>query len=331
MRKRTEHEQTGRTSRAPRDAKRAVIALGGNAINPPKDMLLHEHEGWEVLTRTTDQIAELVRRGYQVALVHGNGPQVGALLLQNEESRGLVPHATLDVCDAETQGQLGYMIQQLLGNRLRSLGMDVPVVSLVTQVVVDAADPGFERPTKPIGPALSEERAQELQQSRGYAVKQTPAGLWRRVVPSPRPLEIVETAAVDLLLAAGMVPVAAGGGGIPVVRRNGTLVGAEAVVDKDYAAELLATHLGAGLLVILTDVDRVYVDYGTAAARPLERLRSQEGRLLLKDGHFPPGSMGPKVEACLRFLEHGGDVAVIAPLPEAIAAVEGWAGTRIEP
>ncbi|MBI2886581.1 MAG: carbamate kinase [Chloroflexi bacterium] len=308
---------------------RVVIALGGNAINPPKDTSLSDHHGWEVLQQTTEELAQLIRAGYEVALVHGNGPQVGALLLQNEAARAQVPLATLDVCDAETQGQLGYMIQQLLGNQLRRLGVAKTVVSLVSQVVVDPADAAFLQPTKPIGPVYGRERAQELARERGYAVREVHPGAWRRAVSSPRPLRLVEAPALEAMLAAGLVPVVAGGGGIPVAERDGQLSGVEAVVDKDYSAELVATELRASTLVILTDVDRVYLDYETAQARPLERLTLAEGRRYLKQGHFPPGSMGPKVEACLRFLEHGGLSAVIAPLPGAEGAVKGVVGTRI--
>ena len=306
-----------------------VIALGGNAINPPKDTSLSDHEGWQVLQKTTEEIARLIQAGHEVVLVHGNGPQVGALLLQNEEARSIVPLATLDVCDAETQGQLGYMVQQLLGNQLRRMGIDKAVASLVTQIVVDRGDPAFGDPTKPIGPVYTAERAQELAQERGYHVHEVHPGAWRRVVPSPRPLRMVEALVLKALLASGAVPVVAGGGGIPVVERDGLLAGVEAVIDKDYSAELVATELGAEMLVILTDVDRVYLDFDTPRAKPLDQLTVTKGWRYLREGHFPPGSMGPKVEACLRFLEHGGQAAVIAPLPYARTAVAGTAGTRI--
>lgn len=306
-----------------------VIALGGNAINPPKDTSLADHQGWEVLRKTTEEIARLIQAGHEVVLVHGNGPQVGALLLQNEEARAIVPLATLDVCDAETQGQLGYMVQQLLGNQLRRLGIDSAVASLVTQIVVDPNDPAFGDPTKPIGPVYTAERAQELAQERGYHVHEVHPGAWRRVVPSPRPLRMVEAPVLKALLASGAVPVVAGGGGIPVVERDGLLAGVEAVIDKDYSAELVATALGAEMLVILTDVDKVYLDFDTRQARALERLTLTEGWRYLREGHFPQGSMGPKVEACLRFLEHGGKAAVIAPLPHAQAAVAGTTGTQL--
>ncbi len=303
-----------------------VIALGGNALEPGGGGT----DAWRLLDETARQIAALAVAGHRIALVHGNGPQVGALLLQNEAGRAIVAPAGLDVLDAETQGQLGYLIQQHVGNHLRRLGRDQAVAELVTQVVVDAADPAFQRPTKPIGPFyLSESTA--LAAAPGAVVREVAPGRWRRVVASPRPQRIVELAAVRVLWDAGVIALAAGGGGIPVVEGPDGLRGVEAVVDKDHAAALLALNLGAERLLVLTNVDGVYLDYGRPGQRRLDRLTVSDGRRLLAQGQFPPGSMGPKVEACLDFVAAGGRSAVIAAVPEALAAVAGTTGTAILP
>ncbi len=310
----------------PRIAGSLVIALGGNALDPGSG----GQDAWRLLDETARQIAMLAAAGHRIALVHGNGPQVGALLLQNEAGRAIVPPAGLDVLDAETQGQLGYLIQQHTGNHLRRLGHDQAVVELVTQVVVDAADPAFQTPTKPIGPFYPSETAAPAA-APGAVVRAVAPGRWRRVVASPRPQRIVELAAVRTLWDAGVIALAAGGGGIPVVEGPDGLHGVEAVVDKDYAAARLALDLGAERLIVLTNVDGVYVDHGRPGQHRLDRLTGREGRRLLAAGQFAPGSMGPKVEACLDFVAAGGRSAVIAMAPEALGAVAGTVGTVILP
>ena len=305
---------------------RLVIALGGNALSPPDNA---GHQTSALLKQSCQQMAELIRRGHEVIVVHGNGPQVGALLLQNEAARDVTPPNTLDICDAETQGHLGYLIQQGLRNALVALAVEKPVVSLVTQVLVDPADPGFHDPAKPVGPVYGEERARQLMEARGYRMREVHPGRWRRVVASPKPLRIVESAAIQALVRTGVVPVTAGGGGIPVVESEGQLEGVEAVVDKDFAAELVGRLVKAEALIILTDVDAAYLDFETPQARRLAWICAEEGWRYLREGHFPPGSMGPKVEACLRFVEHGGRYAVIAPLPHVVAAVDGYVGSQV--
>ncbi len=305
-----------------------VIALGGNA-------LLSGHGGEQeqraAIARTCRQIARLVGSGARVVLTHGNGPHVGQLLIQQEQAQELVPPWPLDVCGAMTQGQIGYLLQQALGEALGAEGLNKPVVTVITQVVVDACDPAFLEPTKPIGPFYSLSEAEPLQRTRGYVIKRVGRGprAYRRVVPSPRPIEIVEWRVIHKLVAAGHVVIACGGGGVPVVRENGRLRGVEAVIDKDLASERLATALGAHVLLILTDVKRVALRYGTPQQLDLERLTLEEAKRHLQSGEFPPGSMGPKIEAAILFLENGGERAIIASLEQAKEALEGQAGTEI--
>lgn len=310
-------------------AERIVVALGGNAIWQAGQRGTIEEQRANVAA-TCRQIAALLAGGHEIVVTHGNGPQVGDILIRNEEAAGRVPPMPLDVCGAESQGMIGYLMQQSLGDALRAQGQRRSVVTLVIQVRVDAADPAFQHPTKPIGPYLSPERAGELR-ARGQSVRETPRG-WRRVVPSPRPLEIVEIDVVTRLLAAGVVVIAAGGGGVPVVRdASGRLRGVEAVIDKDLAADLLARGVGAETLLILTDVPKVTLGYGTPGERPLDRLSAGEAEEYLRRGEFPPGSMGPKVEAALSFVRSGGRRALITSLDRAVETLEGRAGTLIEP
>jgi len=230
-----------------------------------------------------------------------------------------------------TQGEIGYLLQQSLRRALRACGLEIPVVTLITQVVVDPRDPAFEEPTKPIGPFYSEAEAEELQRTKGYAIKRVGNGErpYRRVVPSPRPLQIVEEGCIRELAKSGHVVIACGGGGVPVVCRDGRLEGVEAVIDKDLVSERLATALGAETLLILTDVERVALRYGTPEQFDLDKLSLKEAKHYLADGEFPPGSMGPKIEAAIRFLENGGERVIIASLERAQEALAGQAGTEI--
>lgn len=306
--------------------RRIVIAIGGNAIKPPSAPPEGGRPLWELLDQTATQIAQLARRGDQVVVIHGNGPQVGTLLLAHEAAGGS-PALTLDVAGAETQGQLGYLIQQTLGNRLRGLGSTWTTAGLITQVVVDGNDRAFAALTKPIGIEYNAAQAASFERSRGWDMREVHPGRWRRVVASPRPLDIVEMGAIEALLAAGVIPIVAGGGGIPVIRDGAALSGIEAVIDKDLSAQLVAMNLRADTLAVLTDVDRAYLDFESQDPRPLDRLTVAEGWRYLRDGHFPPGSMGPKVEACLRFIEGGGQRAAIAALPKAQGAADCLTGT----
>jgi len=305
-----------------------VVALGGNAILQ-RGQKGTADEQFENIRVTSWHIAQMVDAGWRVIVAHGNGPQVGNILLQNEEGRHVVPAMPLDVCGAQSQGQIGYMLVQALRNELRAKGIRRDPVALVTQVIVDPEDSAFRQPTKPVGPFYTEAQAKKLAQTKGYRVVDTGPKGWRRVVPSPDPSGIVEIEAIRQLVAAGMIVVSCGGGGVPVARgAGGQLYGVEAVIDKDLASERLATELHADVMMILTDVEQVLLDYGKPTARAVGRLTVAEGRKLMAEGQFPPGSMGPKVEACLRFVEHGGGRSVVANLGHAVAALRGQTGTE---
>lgn len=311
------------------DEKRIVVALGGNAVLRGKQLTSYQ-EQFENVRRTCRQVVQLIAEGYQPIFTHGNGPQVGNLLVQNEAAASLVPAVPLDVCGAETQGQIGYMIQQALDNEQRARGLRRPVVSLVTQVVVDADDPAFAIPVKPIGPFLSAEVAEGRMRDKGETWALIDSRGWRKLVPSPQPLGIVEVDIIRALLDAGVVVVACGGGGVPVLRRpDGRLEGVEAVVDKDAAAARLALEVRAGTLLILTDVPGVAVDFGKATQRFLRRVRLTEFESLLVREPFSAGSMGPKARAAYRFVHDGGDQATICALEDALAGVRGDAGTTV--
>jgi len=307
-----------------------VIAIGGNALLPSgkhADATAQRRR----IEATCTHLADLVKEGHDVVLTHGNGPQVGNILLQNEESRHLVPPMLLDVCGAESQAQIGYLLAQALRNEFAARGIDRGVACLLTQVVVDAADPAFANPTKPIGPYYQREDEIVVKRAKGWKMVYDQRGGWRRVVPSPRPVEIVEADEIRRLVedGDGRVVICAGGGGIPVVRRGGKLVGVEAVIDKDLAAAVLARALGWGHLVIATDVPQVALDFGTPNQRFVDRLSVAEAKKHLAAGQFPPGSMGPKIEAAVDFLEHGGERVVITDLEHLVHAIAGKAGTHI--
>jgi carbamate kinase len=307
-----------------------VVALGGNAIAEPGQPATFAEQNQRVAT-ACEAIFQLISDGHRVVVTHGNGPQVGAILLQNEEAAAVVPPMPLDVCGAESQGMIGYMLQQGLRNYLRSRGRRPEVVTLITQVEVDSADPSFHNPTKPIGPLFSEEKARAIMAEGRFKLKEDAGrGGWRRVVPSPEPKAIVERSTIRTLLRQGRLVIASGGGGIPVVRgADGRLQGVEAVVDKDLAAERLAQDVRANLLLILTDVAQVYVNFKRPDQRALGRITVAEGRGYQAAGQFTAGSMGPKIEAALRFAASGRGEAVIGRLEEALAALRGESGTRV--
>ncbi len=315
-----------------------VVALGGNAIKQADESGTAE-EQLRNIRATCRHILEMIRDGYTVIITHGNGPQVGNLMLQQEGGGKIVPPQPLDILGAMTQGQIGYMIQQTLMNYLREAGGELsktPVVTIVTQVLVDKNDPEFvgENATKPVGPFYSERQAMALRKQRGYLVKKVkPTGKrpWRRVVPSPDPIAIIEKDAVSQLVKAGAVVIASGGGGIPVISEGRSLAGVEAVIDKDLAGERLAETADADILLILTDVNRVALNYGKPNQRDLDRMSLVEAKRYLDEGHFLPGSMGPKVKACIRFLEAGREQAIITSLDLAGSALKAEAGTLITP
>lgn len=307
--------------------KRAVIALGGNAlIKPGQKGTIYEQ--FANTRETVKSIVKIIKDGWDVVLTHGNGPQVGAILLQNQAGRDLVPPMPLGICVAESQGLIGYMIQQCLSNALRKEGIKKDVVTIITQVLVDDNDPAFENPTKPIGPYFDENQALKLLRD-GYQMTKQKNG-WRIVVPSPDPKAIIEAKVIKTLLDNGVIVIAAGGGGMPVIERKGWgLDGREAVVDKDLSAERLAEDIGANVLLILTDVPYVYLNYGSERQRALKEVKLEEIKKYYEDGHFPAGSMGPKVLAAIRFLESGGERAIIADIDHAWEALKGKTGTHI--
>ncbi|MGH3409650.1 MAG: carbamate kinase [Streptosporangiaceae bacterium] len=298
-----------------------VVAMGGNALARQGERGTYEEQRAHA-DQLASVVGSLLRGGYRVLVTHGNGPQVGSLAIQQEEGSRLVPAQPLSVLSAMTQGQIGH----LLGLGLAGAGAGTGVVSVITHTVVDAADQAFEHPTKPVGPFFSEQQARALGTEHGWTVARDSGRGWRRVVPSPEPREIIEAAAIRLLTEAGFVVIASGGGGIPVTRTEHGLQGAEAVIDKDLSAALLAAAVGATTLVMLTDVDRVMLDFGSAAQRPVEEMTADEAERYLAEGQFPPGSMGPKITAAVRFLRSGGRVAIVTS-PEHAAGT--LAGTRI--
>lgn len=306
--------------------KTAVVAIGGNALSPPGESATVDNQ-FRHTRQSLSAIVEFAARGWNVAIVHGNAPQVGDELLRNERARDVVEELPLGVLVASTAGWIGYMIQQSLQNALAAVGRTRNVATVITQVLVDPDDPATRQPRKFIGRALDQETAGALRKS-GVQVERDDQGRLRRRVPSPVPLAVLEAPVVAELVARGDIVVTAGGGGSPVYRNpRGGLEGVDAVVDKDLAAALLARDIGAAVLVILTDVEGVYEGYGTPEARLLSRLTAEEARELLAGSELGQGSMRPKVAAALQFVEEGGERAVIAALSDAARAVEGECGT----
>jgi carbamate kinase len=307
----------------------AVVAIGGNSLIQDER---HPSVAGEIaaLEETCAHVAGMLASGWDVVLTHGNVPQVGFNLLRSELAAPIAPPMPLDVLGAQTQGSLGYLIQQVLGNELRRRNIRKRVATVVTQTLVDPNDPAFRRPTKPIGRFYERREAEVLQRERHWQMVEDAGRGWRRVVPSPLPVEIVERLVIKGLVYQAIVVIAAGGGGIPVVRdAGGRLVGVEAVIDKDLASALLAQSVGADLLVISTAVERVAIHFGSPQQRDLASMTVTEAKRYLSEGHFPPGSMGPKVRAALQFVEAGGPEAVITSPPAIPRALAGQTGTRI--
>jgi len=306
-----------------------VIALGGNALLKRGQKGSFEEQYLNVRT-TASNIADLIERGHKIVLTHGNGPQVGATLLRHEAAKSIVPPFPLDACGAETQGFIGYMIQQALRNELKSRGIDKYVVTVITRVIVDKHDLAFQNPTKPIGPFYSKNEADSLKQQKpNLTIKEDAGRGYRRVVPSPDPKIIAERSAIRALVDAGYVVVACGGGGIPIIEEGTSAVGVEAVIDKDLAGQRLATLIGANVFVILTDVKGAYVDYGTQKQELITEITSGKLKNYLREGQFKEGSMAPKVQAAIRFVEAGGERAIIADLGSLIEALDGKTGTHV--
>ncbi len=307
----------------------ALIAFGGNALLPENQRGLQEEQ-----VRNAQKAARLmvhiVRKGYELIIVHGNGPQVGNLLIQMEEAITKVPPFTLEVCDAMTEGSMGYMLERAVINELRTRSLDKEVATLITQVIVDKDDPAFQNPTKPVGPFYSKYRAQMLAKEKKWTMIEDAGRGYRKVVPSPKPIDVVSKWVIRDLVHAGRVVVAAGGGGIPVIiNGRGLFKGMEAVIDKDYVASLIAREVKVDLFIILTNIDRVYLDYGTPQERPVEVMTSAEAREYFSQGQFPPGSMGPKIEAAIEFVQAGGKEVLITSSSHLKAALIKRSGTRI--
>jgi len=307
------------------------VALGGNAITSPEreDTIANQFANTR---KSLDGVVELALEGFNLVVTHGNGPQVGNALFRIELARGKAPILPLGVCVADTEGGMGYMIEQSLQNRLRQEGIDRPVVTIITQMLVKADDPAIDNPTKFIGQFYTEEQAREFARTRDWEMKQDADRGWRRVVPSPIPYHAVEADTIRELVHSGTIVIAGGGGGIPVyLDENGNYEGLDAVIDKDRASAVIASEIDAGVLSILTPVDNVAVNFGKPDQENLGTVTLSKIKRYLDDGHFPPGSMGPKIEAAISFLERGGEMVTITSLQNARKAVHGDIGTRIVP
>jgi len=311
--------------------KLAVVAFGGNALLRPEDHGTQE----EQIARAKQAarwLAEIVRHDYKLIVVHGNGPQVGNILVQAEEASTKIPPQSLDVCVAQTEGSMGFLLQQAIRNRLDSIGTPGDVATILTEVEVDPADPAFKRPTKPIGPFFTRYRAEALERDLGWTMREDAGRGWRHVVPSPRPLRILNIETIVHMLEGAAVVIAAGGGGIPVVRgRDSQWRGVEAVIDKDFSSSLLASELKAEIYVVLTGVAKVAIDFDKPSQRTVDRLTVAEAQRYLAEGQFPAGSMGPKIEAAIQFVTRGGKQVLITDVEHLRDALAGREGTLILP
>ncbi len=308
---------------------RIVIALGGNALQSGKGEATAEAQ-LNVVKKTCEHVAQISGQGYEIAVVHGNGPQVGRIVMASEAAKDVTPAMPFDVCGAMSQGYIGYHIQQCLKYALNKDNRNIPVVTVATQMIVDEKDPGFQNPTKPIGPFYSEEEARELEASQGWTMKEDAGRGWRRVVASPIPKRIVEIDAVRQLWDRSIV-ITCGGGGIPVVERmDGHLEGVAAVIDKDFAAELLAEEVEADVLMILTEVEKVAINFNKPDQQDLDHLTLADAAKYIEEGQFPAGSMLPKVEAAMKFVRrYPSKKAIITSLDKACEALAGETGTVI--
>jgi carbamate kinase len=310
-------------------AEKIVVALGGNALQRKGAPATAEAQ-LEVVTQTVEYIAEMSCRGYELAVVHGNGPQIGNIVLASEAAAAVVPTMPFDVCGAMSQGYIGYHIQQALRYALKKRCRDIPVVTIVTQVVVDKNDPAFQNPTKPIGPFYGEEEAAAISREKGYITKEDSGRGWRRVVASPMPVRIVEFSCLKELWDTTIV-ITAGGGGIPVIEReDGSLEGIAAVIDKDLASARLASDIGADVLMILTEVEKVSLNFNKPDQKDLDQITVAEAEKYIAEGHFAPGSMLPKIQAAVNYVKQNpGKKAIITSLFKSLEALEGKTGTVI--
>ena len=308
--------------------KKAVVALGGNAISSTGKEDIHEQ--FANTRMSLGGIVELIQEGYKIAITHGNGPQVGNALLRVERTKNDIPALPLGVIVADTEGGMGYMIEQSLQNRLMTLGINRDVITIVTQVIVDPNDPSIVNPTKYVGPFYTKKQAEVLAELFSWVIKEDSGRGYRRLVPSPMPRRIVNRRTIQLLVDLGTIVIAAGGGGVPVyVENDGTLEGVDAVVDKDRASAVLAHDIDAQTLLFLTDVDSVYLNYNKPGQQALTKISVAEANKYLDEGQFPSGSMGPKIEAAVSFLVCGGKEVIITSLDKAKQAILGNAGTKI--
>lgn len=310
-------------------AKVAVVAVGGNSlIKDSKHQSVPDQ--FNAAYETSLHIANMIEMGYNVVITHGNGPQVGFILLRSELCRDKLHTIPMDYCGADTQGAIGYMFQQALYNIFKDRGINKTVATVVTQVVVDPEDPAFKKPSKPIGPFYSEEDAKARKEAEGWDIMEDAGRGWRRVVASPIPKEIVEEPAIKDLIKNGFIVVAVGGGGIPVIKqKDGKLVGTAAVIDKDFASSLLASNIKADVFVISTAVEKVYLNYGKPDQIALDKMTLADCKKYMEEGHFKPGSMLPKIKAIISFLEKGGEKAIITNPENLKNALEGKTGTHI--
>jgi carbamate kinase len=311
------------------DSRLAVLAIGGNSLIKDKNHIALSSQ-YEAIQETSKYIAELISEGLSMVITHGNGPQVGFIYRRGELARHELPLIPLDICGADTQGAIGYMIQKALLNEFRKIGISKNLVAVVTKTIVDRDDPSFESPTKPIGSFMSEQEALINKKEFGWEVLEDAGRGFRRVVPSPIPREIIEVDVIRLLIGHGYIVIAVGGGGIPVIRNEkGDLEGVEAVIDKDLGSSLLARKLGADTFIISTSVDEVYLNFGKKDQKPVRRTGLSEIKQYMKESHFKTGSMLPKIEAIVEFLEDGGEKAIITSPENLLKAVKGEAGTTI--
>ncbi|MFO7979315.1 MAG: carbamate kinase [Candidatus Aminicenantes bacterium] len=309
----------------------ALIAFGGNAILPKEQRGL-QSEQMKNAQKAARLISHIVKKGYDPIVVHGNGPQVGNLLIQMEESINKVPPFSLEVCDAMTEGSMGFMLEKAIINELRKNSIDKHIASLITQVVVDKEDPAFNNPTKPVGPFYSKYRAQMLKRQKKWEMVEDAGRGYRKVVPSPKPIDIVPKKVLYDLVHSGKIVIAAGGGGIPVIiNGRGLFQGVEAVIDKDFASSLIAREAAADLFIILTNTKCVYLNFGTPREKPLKKITMEQALKHLKEGQFPPGSMGPKIEAAIEYIKNGGKKVIITSANHLKAALINRSGTTIIP
>lgn len=309
--------------------KLAVIAIGGNSLITDKNNVTVDSQ-YKAAYETCEHIVKLIQKGYKVVITHGNGPQVGFILRRSEIASNELHIVPLDTCGADTQGAIGYQIQKAIYNIFNKNNMkQIPTATVITQTVVDKDDKSFLNPTKPIGSFMEKKVALEHQATDGWSVVEDSGRGWRRVVPSPLPIKIVELATIKTLLNNDNIVIAVGGGGIPVIEKNGELIGAEAVIDKDYATCLLAKELNADLFIISTAIDKVYTNYGKANQKALDRITTEEAQQYANEGHFAPGSMLPKINAIIDFVSSTGNEALITSPEKLAEALEGKTGTFI--